>query len=129
MDFTAQQLTEGLTLTPEERQGAIETIDAQLTQEKAFDILFGIAEATSKDIEEHKAEHGNKEPIPLVKMMWIARQAFIMGFAHGLDLYNDALKGSIADFFGGGHNKLTLYYYRHRQGFLTLQRGGRLLYV
>lgn len=104
MEFTAQQLTEGLTLTPEERQGAIETIDAQLTQEKAFDLLFGIVEETTKSIEENKSENGDKEPIPLAKMMWFTRQAFIMGFAHGLDLLNDAVKGSIADFFGGGTN-------------------------
>lgn len=98
MELTEQQLTKGLVLTPEEKQGAIETIDAQLTQEKALDILFGIVEESEKDI----AEHGNRESIPLAKLCWITRQAFIMGFAHGLDLLNDAVKGSIADFFGGG---------------------------
>ncbi len=102
MELTEQQLTKGLVLTPEEKQGAIEVIEEQLTQEKAFDILFNIAEATAKDIEEHRSENGDKEPVPLVKMMWYTRQAFLMGFAHGLDVLNDAVKGSIADFFGGG---------------------------
>lgn len=129
MELTAQQLTEGLTLTPEDRQGAIEIIDKQLTHEKAYDILFSIVEETEKDIEEHRSENGDKEPIPLVKMMWFTRQAFIMGFAHGLDFLNDAVKGSIADFFGGWGYKLTLTYYRLLKSVFKPQRGGRLLYV
>lgn len=102
MELTAQQLTEELVISPEAMQEALADMDAQLTHEKAFDILFGIVEESEKDIAEHKAEHGNREPIPLAKLCWITRQAFIMGFAHGLDLYNEVVKGFIADFFGGG---------------------------
>ena len=128
MELTAQQLTEELVISPEVMQEALADMDAQLTHEKAFDILFGIVEESEKDIAEHKAEHGNREPIPLTKLCWITRQAFIMGFAHGLDLYNEVVKGFIADFFGGGY-KLTLIYYRLLKSVFKPQRGGRLLYV
>lgn len=105
MEITEKQLTEELVITPEVMQEALADMDKQLTHEKAFDILFGIVEESEKDIAEHKAEYGGKEPIPLAKLCWIARQAFIMGFAHGLDLYNEVVKGFIADFSGGGGTK------------------------
>lgn len=102
MEITKQQITEELVITPETMQEAIDGIDEQLTGEKAFDILFGICQETKKDIEEHKAKINSKEPIPLATLCWIVRQSFIMGFAHGLDLYSEVVKGFIADYFGGG---------------------------
>lgn len=102
MEITKQQITEELIITPEEMQEEIADMDKQLTAEKGFDLLFEIVQQSRKDIEEQKAEHNGKEPIYLAKLCWIARQAFIMGFTHGLDIYNEVVKGFIADYFGGG---------------------------
>ena len=48
MELTAQQLTEELVISPEAMQEALADMDAQLTHEKAFDILFGIVEESEK---------------------------------------------------------------------------------
>ena len=123
MEITEKQLTEELVITPEAMQEALADMDKQLTAEKGFDLLFEIVQQSQKDIEEQKAEHGGKEPIPLAKLCWIARQAFIMGFAQGLDLYNEVVKGFIADFSGGGYGNLTVFFYRLLSGKNELLRG------
>lgn len=125
MEITKQQITEELVITPEAMQEAIDGIDEQLTGEKAFDILFGICQETKKDIEEHKAKINSKEPIPLATLCWIVRQSFIMGFAHGLDLYNEVVKGFIADYFGGGYI-IPLFLYRLLKGKITALRGFKI---
>ena len=127
MEITVEKLTEELVITPDEMQEVLADMDKQLTQERAFDILFGIVEQTQEEIKKEKEKNGTKEPIPLVKLMWIARQSFLMGVSHGLDLYNEVVKGFIANFSGGVRNN-TLYLYRSLRGKITLLRG-YLIYV
>lgn len=126
MEITEKQLTEELVITPEAMQEALADMDKQLTAEKGFDLLFEIVQQSQKGkqgkIEGIAAIKLSREPIPLAKLCWIARQAFIMGFAHGLDLYNEVVKGFIAD-FSGGYGNLTVFFYRLLSGKNELLRG------
>lgn len=99
MNITLEQLQE-LVIKPEDMKEIAQIQEDKLTYAATMELMADIAKARPIAPEEKKGL------APIDRIGYLVRNAYIVGYINGVDTLNEAIKGFIADFAGGGTDSL-----------------------
>ena len=119
MEITVEQLQE-LILEEEQIKKIAQTQSDRLDYEASVELMERVMNAVPIQPEERE------KVSRLDRVIYAVRGAYIFGYMSAVDTFNDAMRAFVADFIGGGYNKVALIPYRLIQSLVERERGLRV---
>lgn len=116
MEITLEKLQE-LIIEPEQMKEIAGIQEEMLDYSATIELMAKVVEARPIKPEEQAGL------APIDRISWFVRNAYIAGYMMAVDTLNEATKAFIADFIGGGVQRVTLILYRPLQRIVAGERG------